>query len=314
MVVKNEEQIVTGVQLLQLFGVILICFNHFSITILKGTPFFPPLTYGDCATLGISLIFITSGFLNDFIRTDIDYNRFNFIIKNYIYLIIPAIFSLVIDYFIINYASLSISFDPDRAMPFLVTLTQTWYYKVLGSTSLAEPMGGSNMNWLASNIFFLVIFFAVTKRLFETVSKNKNILFFLYTASLVLSATQIILIEKFSGDIGNYSVDHYGSEIAHAYSLIAWIIEYSPYSHIFEFCTGIFLSKIVTKSSSSRIVMAGLMPTLLISFSSNVAIKYLGFCVLLILISFYMIQLLSNESRLLSRLKIGGVINKIASC
>lgn len=254
----NDSRVPIAIQLIQLVAVLGVCFNHWSITLLKGSPsVFSAAAYREPAMFGLVFLFVSSGFLTQWHYSEQlsanegEHFRLDFMLSRYWRLVLPVAAAITFDYFLQGFADQSQTKDVVRALPFLLTLTQTWHYSVLGATSLAEPAGGSNMAWLGANLFFLSVMYGVTAPLWNRIKSKKVLSGILVFCGIVL-AGYLSLIEHLTPQINSWAALKYGSDLQDAYSLSPWLIEYCPYVNLPAFLAGIAIARFIQISNSRQ--------------------------------------------------------------
>lgn len=302
-------------QLLAVFGV---CFNHWSITLLKGLPgFFSGVAYREPAMFGLVFLFMSSGFLihSYFSRlqdeNDLTLSGLDVIASRFWRLLLPVLAAVAFDYLLQGFSDQRQTMDVPRALPFLLTLTQTWYYKVLGATSLAEPSGGSNMAWLGADLFFLVIFYGITFSLWNRIRSPKIMIGIVMLCMLAL-AVYLKMVLDLQSKINIWSTAHYGADLANAYQLSPWLIEYNPYVHLPAFIIGIMAARFLENDSGVRlrgIIFISLIYAILIPTYA----RYLGLSLVVLIILVRWSWILDERSVWYARLSPGGLLDRLGS-
>lgn len=317
--VKNTL-VVNVVRVLQLFAVLGVCFNHWSITLLKGSPpFFSDAAYREPALLGLTFLFLSSGFLSQYSFSGLQAAngdksfRMGFIVGRYWRLLMPVLAAVAFDYWLQGFADQSQTHDGPRALPFLLTLTQTWHYSILGATSLAEPAGGSNMAWLGANLFFLAVLFGGTARLWGRI-RSVWVLCLMLTACAVVLAVYLNVIHFLTQWINGWAADRYGSDLPAAYGLSAWLVEYCPFVHIPTFLAGVLLARL-SQVAESRFQGGILVVALMFGVLVPGHAAYLGWSVaLLVLVTRSALVFLDVDSGYGRFLDSSGLFARLGAC
>lgn len=293
--------VVTAVRVLQLCAVMGVCFNHWSMTLLKGSPaFFSKAAYALPADLGLLFLFLSSGFLSQYsfsglyaASSDRDI-RFDFVVGRYWRLLLPVLAAVAFDYWIQGFAEHSQTRDVLRALPFLLTLTQTWHYSILGATSLAEPAGGSNMAWLGANLFFLAIFFGLTARFWNRV-QSVRVLYVMLGSCAVVLAVYLRVLDYLMPQINSWAASRYGADLPSGYGLSAWLVLYSPFVHLPVFLAGILIARL-TQVAEPRSLGGVLVAGLLFGTLAPGHAAYLGWSIALLVFVTRWVTVFSDEN------------------
>lgn len=286
----TSSRTTVAIQALQLLAVLAVCFNHWSISLLKGVPsFFSEAAYREPALFGLMFLFTSSGFLTHSyfserqaasVGRDI---RLDFVVSRYWRLALPAIAAVGFDYFVQGFADQSQTNDVLRALPFLLTLTQTWHYAVLGATSLAEPTGGSNMAWLGSDLFFLTIFYGVTVRFWQR-ELSPRTTSGLLCLCVAIATTYFWGLGKFTHEIANWAGGRYGLDLGIDYTLVRWLYKYCPYIYLPAFVSGVLIAHL---NQSGNVQLLSRVPIFLLGISLLIPTpaKYLCWALLLMILT-----------------------------
>jgi hypothetical protein len=316
----NRTTITTIVRVLQLVAVMGGCFNHWSITLLKGTPpFFSSAAYSAAALLGLTFLFFSSGFLSQLSfsthqESSSDRNFcMDFIVGRYWRLLLPVLAAVAFDYWLQGFADHSQTSDVPRALPFLLTLTQTWHYSILGATSLAEPAGGSNMARLGANLFFLAILFGATAPFWNRIRSVRALCLILAVCAVVL-AVFLNVVNHFLPQINGWAADRYGVDLPSAYGFAAWLVEYCPFVHIPTFLVGVLLARLCQVAEPS-LLSGVLIAALLFGIFVPGHAAYLGWSVVLVVIvTRWASVFLDTDSRCSRLLVSSGLLARLGAC
>lgn len=315
-----NASVVTLVRVMQLCAVMGVCFNHWSITLLKGSPsFFSDGSYREPAMFGLVFLFLSSGFLSQysfsgFRSASSDRNfRLDFIAGRYWRLLLPVLAALAFDYWLQGFADHRQTSDVPRALPFLLTLTQTWHYSILGATSLAEPAGSSNMAWLSANLFFLAIFFGVTARFWDRI-RSARVLCMMLLACAVVWTVYLRGLDYLTPQINYWAAQRYGPELHVDYTLVRWLFEYCPYIYLPVFISGLLVARLFQVAESRFLGSLVVAALLFGSFVPGHA-AYLGWSVvLLVLVTRWASVSLDTDSRCGRLLDSSGLLARLGAC
>jgi peptidoglycan/LPS O-acetylase OafA/YrhL len=196
---------------------------------------------------GMTLFFVLSGFV-------IHYNYSRAIIKNPgigIYNFIAARFArlwplyllcLLIDLVITLARTHSVHSLFNEALPYYLTLTQSWFYHPIGVHALVYQFGSMpSVAWsISTEWFFYLVYPLVCFGLYKAVTTRSKL--FILAA---ISALTILAITAFAGNealINQYAVKLFGnvadSHSNYEDSFSRWLIYFSPYSRLSEFIIG----------------------------------------------------------------------------
>ena len=314
----NKNYILTVVGFMQLLAVMGVCFNHWSITLLKGsTPFFSAAAYREGAMFGLMFLFFSSGVMSQLVFSDLSIwgerkARIDFVIGRYIRLVTPVIIAVAIDYWLQGFADHIQTKDVLRATPFILTLTQTWHYSILGATSLAEPAGGSNMAWLGADLFFLSVFFGVTTRIWNKI-KSAKILCFILAISVVVLAAYLNIINYKAQEIDMWAANRYGANLHADFGLRQWLFEYSPFVNIPAFLAGILLARIL-RLENGRLLGGVFVIAAIFALVCPGDAAYLGWSIAITILVVRWIQTsITEESKAARLLDSAGIVARLGS-
>lgn len=286
-----SHRIKNTVLLVQLAAAGAVCVSHIPTSLLRGVS----IRYLDAsspsfALWGIGFLFLSSGFLTHGM-SDVFFRpgkagwlqALEFVCRRFWRLALPVFAVVAFDVYIEAYADFG-NANTGRAAPFLVTLTQTWYYRILGNTSLPLPIGGANMAWLGANLLFLSIAYAATRRFWQQAGPALSAALVVVCATLY--AGQYALLSGFGPAINAWAVQRYGTDIAAAHTMLVWLYEYSPYSHVLCFACGVALAQFLSEEWAHRHLVSALIAAasiLLIIAGNDTRVVVLGANILLIL-------------------------------
>ena len=312
--------VVNVVRVLQLCAVLGVCFNHWSITLLKGSPrFFSDAAYREPALFGLTFLFLSSGFLSQYSFAGLQAAsggksiRMDFIVGRYWRLLLPVLAAVAFDYWLQGFADQSQTSDVPRALPFLLTLTQTWQYSILGATSLAEPAGGSNMAWLGANMFFFSVLFGVTARFWNRI-QSVRLLCLMLGSCAVLLAIYLKGLDYLMQQINDWAALRYGPDLHVDYTLVRWLFEYSPYVSLPVFISGLLVARLI-QVAKFRLLGGIIIAALLFGTFVPGHAAYLAWSVVLLVFSARCIEVfLDADSRCGQLLSSSGLLARLGAC
>jgi hypothetical protein len=292
MVVKNA--FLRAVLIAQFVAVGLVFYNHLAISFLKGwSHFVPAKVYSEPAVAGLVFLFVSSGYLTHRAFFSMVQNETDglkaisvFLARKFWRLAIPVYFVAMADLAVFSFRDFGSRAGTEFTLPYVVTLIQTWYYFPMDSRSLALPFGGANMAWLGANLFFLAVVYSLTQRFWFALSMKRALVCFVCLA--IAGILYFVALDVFEPQISMWGAERYGTKLAGAYSLWAWLFEYSPYGHVSSFFSGVVLAQIHARFSedngknTSTMVVVISVAALLSSIFVQVSLKYIGFSLLLL--------------------------------
>jgi hypothetical protein len=280
-----NDRLFRMVLIVQLAGVLGICFNHLAISLLKfSPPAFADATYASLAEWGVGALFMTSGFLlhwrSPFLLPPATpaLERISvFLSRRFLWLSIPCLAAYLIDIMIISFHDFGPSRNLLTVAPLLLTLSQTWFYGTIGLVSIGQPLNASNMAWIASCLFFLSILYALTHTIFSRLGSRVSLL-----AVVVFSLSHygmFLFLKTQMPDIMAYGVSVYGDRLAPSYTIGSWLLFYSPYAHVFPFLTGIALAQVARSETPPDRIVLGILAIIALAamtLGGASAVKYAG--------------------------------------
>lgn len=267
MVVDRKQEgcdrlLLRTVILLQLVAVFCVFLNHLPISLLKveGEPILPTWITHEPALVGIVFIFFSSGFLHHFSRKQCSsFTGLAFVCRRFWRLALPTYAAIAFDYWLQGHPVLSLSADPEQALPLVLTLTHTWTYKTLGQGSLSFPFAGSNLVWIASTLMFLSILYACSYRIWDRMNGSLAV-----GMIAVCTVAHALWFREVVGSkvLIDYALAHYGAEINPTYSFSFWLAEYCPYVQVAPFLCGVAFAQFLRNTShpkmSSLVLLGGI--------------------------------------------------------
>lgn len=287
-----KDSFFRAILIAQFVAVGLVFYNHLAISFLKGwSHFVPAKVYSEPAVAGLVFLFVSSGYLTHRAFSSMIPNESDgvqavsvFLARKFWRLAIPVYFAVMADLAVFSFRDFGSRAGTEFTIPYVATLIQTWYYFPLDSRSLALPFGGANMAWLGANLFFLAVVYSVTRRFWFALSMKRALVLLVCLA--MAAVLYFVGLDVFEPQISAWGTDRYGTKLAGAYSLWAWLFEYSPYGHISSFFSGVVLAQIHSRfteengRNNSVIVAVISVGALLSSIFVQSSPKYIGFSLL----------------------------------
>jgi peptidoglycan/LPS O-acetylase OafA/YrhL len=202
------------------------------------------------AAFGMTLFFVLSGFViflnySQKISTGTDLR--NFFVARFARLY-PLYFVCIAFDLLMKY---SYNQPPNlAALPYYLTMTQSWFYQIIGEHSLIYQYGLlPQVSWSISTewmFYFAFPLIAAAIALAGPAKKNKTV------ACLGLAVVAIVFIATISwhrAEITAFGVSHFGPQAGKPQdALFRWITYFSPYVRIFEFALGCVCASIYMAS------------------------------------------------------------------
>jgi len=237
---------------LRFFAAIFVCVAH---TITYVVPGLPP-TISRLAAEGMTLFFVLSGFVIHYNYSNSIFENpflgiYNFFVSRFARLYPLFIFCLGLD-LIKNYGYSTLPAMMNQAIPYYLTLTQSWFYIPMGGSSLIYQFGlMPSVSWSVSTEWFfylaypLICFMLVKARKIGTKLSMLSVIF-------MAMPVFIALIYHFQSAINDFAVNAFGpvaDQANHQDSFSRWLIYFSPYSRISEFLVGCLTAAIYMQVS-----------------------------------------------------------------
>ena len=273
-----EDRCLPLVRLLQFLGVVTVCINHLTISLLK-TPnaMLPPWITSDLPVAGITLLFISTGFCVHLstkqrnLFTTVGRVEAIGLVLTALALMLPVVWlCLAADVLVSGYPFMAKSAGVLSALPYSATLTQNWVFKTIGDATLVAPFASSNVVWIGGSLLFVVAVYALSSRLVTRLdgpATTFGCAFVIYTANITIHA----LLNSNFAEINLYAVRTYGElaggpPAAHlTFSYFKWLEIYAPWLRLPEFFLGVLLahyyegSSLKKASTAKTIVATGLL-------------------------------------------------------
>ena len=134
------------------------------------------------------------------------------------------------------------------ALPYYVTLTQTWIYKPIADHALVYQFGHiASVAWSISTEWFFYLAFPFLCAVISPLTRIRYRLF--AAALLVVAALSILVTAVFAGrTITEYAVANFGPVAATQQDgFYRWLLYFSPYARLFEFMLGCLCASVVMK-------------------------------------------------------------------
>jgi peptidoglycan/LPS O-acetylase OafA/YrhL len=213
------------------------------------------LIFQSLAGIGMSLFFVLSGFVIHYnyaesIRNHGGRSIFNFFVARFSRVYPLFLICLLYDLgWKLTYAQLPAS--TAQALPYYLTMTQSWFFRNLGTEPLIFQFGPSpTVGWSVSTEWF---FYCVYPLICLLLARLRNPLG--VGAGMV---TLVLLVLLVFGSVGHYAniIDNFGIRLfgpgnpanpSQVSSFFRWIFYFSPYSRIFEFLLGCLCADLIMK-------------------------------------------------------------------
>lgn len=223
---------------------------------------------------GMTLFFVLSGFVIHYnysmsIQTNPKNGLYNFYVSRFARLIPLYTFCFILDLILTSrHSTQPLSL---KALPYYLTLTQTWFYVLIGNNHLIYQYGRmAEVSWsISTEWFFYLCYPFICYWLLKTSKiKTKFILLVIIT---IITILYVMFISTHLIAINNYAIQTYGlaaDYLTHTQdSFFRWLIYFSPYSRVSEFLFGCFVASIYLHGDFNRNYWFGLSLTALAIFS-----------------------------------------------
>jgi peptidoglycan/LPS O-acetylase OafA/YrhL len=212
---------------------------------------------GSIAGEGMSLFFVLSGFVIhynycDQVQNDGGRGIFNFFVARFARLYPLFLFCLTFD-LLLRYSYSQIPPSLSAALPYYLSLTQSWVYMPFGDNALIYQFGlMPSVAWsISTEWFFYCIYPFICYGLVRMTGTKQKLLAAVVVA--VAGTCLVVAIGSYGSPINRFAVDHFG-EVADATShwqdsFLRWLIYFSPYSRVFEFLLGCLCASIYVARS-----------------------------------------------------------------
>ena len=267
---------------LRFVAAMMILLSHSAGAMLRFQPEMPAweLYLTSLSGVGMSLFFVLSGFVIHYnyaesIAADRTRGIWNFFVARFARLYPLYILGIGFEFaFIGGYAQMPPS--TGQALPYYLSLTQSWFYVPVGGSALAFRFWlVAQLSWSISTEWFFYCAYPLIAFFLAKLTTPRQTWWAMLAVSLV--ATAILLIVAVNYDaIKVAAVAHFGPIGAHFnQGLLFWLVYMSPYSRIFEFllgclCAVLYLQvkdKPITRANERaalRLMIAAIVATLLL--------------------------------------------------
>lgn len=250
--IKQDIPALTG---LRFFAAAFVCVAHTMPYVVPGSN----VTIQRLAAEGMTLFFVLSGFV-------IHYNYsanllgnpavgiYNFFVSRFARLYPLYFLCLCLD-LIKNYGYSTLPKISYEAIPFYLTMTQSWFYKTLGEHSLIYQFGlMPSVAWsVSTEWFFYVIYPFVCYALMKFT--NIKVRGSLLMGLCLIMPLMIYTVFMHQQAIDEFAVSQFGALAGAAHhqdSFYRWIVYFSPYSRISEFLVGCLTAAIYMQVARYR--------------------------------------------------------------
>jgi peptidoglycan/LPS O-acetylase OafA/YrhL len=126
-----------------------------------------------------------------------------------------------------------------QALPYYLTLTQSWLYLVLGSNSIIYSLGPiSAVAWSVSTEWFFYIAYIPLCFLIVSARSTRTLIVSIVVLSAVMIAA-VLLCASHQPQISAYALAKFGPQAASGQdSFFRWLIYFAPYTRVSEFILG----------------------------------------------------------------------------
>lgn len=211
---------------------------------------------------GMSLFFVLSGFVIHYnyshkIRVSPLIGLLNFFIARLARLWPLYFICLGIDLVLIYYRTGSTPDYFQQAVPFYLTLTQSWFYFPLGEYALAFQFGSlAKVAWSVSTEWFFYFCYPLLCFILIKTVKLRQKLFLIIGLSSIIIIT-IYLLAAYHLKINAVAITTFGpiaDTVTHnEHSFFRWLIYISPYLRIFEFILGATVAAVYMQISTASL-------------------------------------------------------------
>jgi peptidoglycan/LPS O-acetylase OafA/YrhL len=129
----------------------------------------------------------------------------------------------------------------NQALPFYLTLTQTWIYFTYGENALVYQFGIiSSLAWSISTEWFFYCAYPFICYGLSCFARTQD-KFMIAILTCVVAVGLIVTVGRFADPINEFAVSQFGAIADKARwqdSFLRWLLSFSPYSRIFEFLLG----------------------------------------------------------------------------
>ncbi len=242
---QQQIQSLTG---LRFVAAALVCISHALPKMVQypTSPLWHSLV-STLATEGMTLFFVLSGFVVFY-----NYERSirlpgglrNFVVARFSRLY-PLYVVCIAYELLIKYSWAQLSSDQLGALPYYLTLTQSWFYKPIGDHALIYQYGLlAAVSWsISTEAFFYLAFPAICLALTRLRTLNAKIAGLI--ATFAIGFAVIITLNLNAGLINDFGRSTFGqvSDVPQD-SFYRWLLYFSPYIRIFEFVAGCLIASI----------------------------------------------------------------------
>jgi peptidoglycan/LPS O-acetylase OafA/YrhL len=241
---ENLIQSLTGVRF---FAAIFVVISH-------GLPFVVPIENGprpavyaafaSLAGVGMSLFFVLSGFVihygySEQIRSGGALGVRNFLIARWARLYPLYIVCLCFD-LLLSYSYQQSIATVWEALPYYLTLTQSWFFVFLGGSSLIHQFGVMpTVAWsVSTEMFFYLMYPLIGLAILQLKTNAHRVAAGIFLAAVAF--TLLFLLSEYIVPINDWAVARYGEKAGYGnqHAFLRWLVYFSPYSRIFEFVLG----------------------------------------------------------------------------
>lgn len=236
---RSDIPALTG---LRFFAAFFVCIAHITPYIMPGTS----TIITQLAAEGMTCFFVLSGFVihcnySEAIYQNTASGLYRFFVSRFARLFPLYILCLSLD-LVKNWGYSSLPIHTYEALPYYLTLTQSWFYSIMGNNALIYQFGAMpSVAWSVSTEWFFYVFYPfICFTLIKMPNLRDKIYLILGISVLVISS--IAIIAFMITPINQFAISTFG-QLADVNthmqdSFYRWLIYFSPYSRISEFMIG----------------------------------------------------------------------------
>lgn len=233
-------------------AVLAVMINHLSSTLLRlPAPLFGPSIYIEPAQVGITFLFVSSGFIlhwryGNRLKWRWDGQIATFMVRRLWVLAPPVLLIVAMDLFAGATAIETRAGSVAVALPAFATLTQSWTFSTIGNATTTFPWGAANLAWLASDLLFMYLLYLLVFSGVRTLSRRVAIILVITLVIVQLGIFSWMAVHQpaILAEAGKiFGARAVAPETPAAYSVFKWLTFYAPYARAFEFLIGVALAQ-----------------------------------------------------------------------
>jgi peptidoglycan/LPS O-acetylase OafA/YrhL len=250
---KKELKALTGLRLIAAIAIVL---DHMWPVVMKLNPEVPyEAAFHQLQFVGMSLFFVLSGFIIHYnysgivnsIRGIYEFGVARFS-RLYPLLFLLVVFDIVCNNFFL-FAGETDRWEYIQDLPYILTGTQSWFYKFIGNHPIAFTYHYSFVAWSISTEFFLyltypvICFFTLRADSVRSSSWLVGVVVTVSVATLAFLKAQVGAVESLAAHYGIVENSNAAPDIPFA----AWFSYISPYPRVLEFATGVVIAQLLSR-------------------------------------------------------------------